>query len=835
MMKHFIYPASLFLLAICHAIPLSAATSQTIHAQWQYDVAINDLAGFRLYLNGSQSCEFTDPSVRSADCQVSLPDSSADFTMTAFTSTGQESSHSTVYTLPVSITPNQAPVAISKSYTIDEDAVLNDTLSATDPEGAAITFEVSSISGNYTEFNWTPAGSFSFFPEQPGTFAFLFRANDGQTLSNEATVTVIVNPVNHPPVAKPDTASTREKTAITINVLANDSDPDGDRLTVTAASLPAHGSAVVSANSITYTPTNGYLGSDTFTYTISDNAGGTANANVAITVYPAIDNTPPIVTPPSAITTNATGLYTDVYLGTAPALDAVDGSLIAVPDQSGPFVPGVHTITWSATDSSGNRGVALQTIRILPLASFGPDQLSGEGKIVRVPVYLNGTAPAYPVSIPYTINGTASGGSDHNAVAGSVTIASGTFGYIEFNVLTDSTMEADETIIFTFGQPSNAVRGVKRAHTVTITESNVQPHVRLRTAQNNLPTLTAYQNSGLFTVTAEIDDPNPNDFHSLDWTGTDSRLSPPSNRSTAVFTIDPSRLQTGIYPIKIQVADSGSPSKTITTQGYIRIASSSAKPSYSYADTDLDGIPDAIDPDNLPFALPIIMNGVIGDVLETEPGVRLRLGAVALSTGSPDAGVDNTDIGNFESENGSNPNYAYDGITYDFIVDFEIAGLPRPGTTAKLVMPIFEGIPPYAVYRKYIPGTGWVDFTSNEKNRIASAFGQNGTCPPAGSSFYTTGLTIGDTCIELTIEDGGPNDTDGLVNGVIKDPSGLGVAAPNGSTIASTDTQKKTPTSSSGGGGGGCVLKNDAEIDPTLILLLAASAFFLFRRGLRKK
>ena len=68
-------------------------------------------------------------------------------------------------------------------------------------------------------------------------------------------------------------------------MLANDSDPDSDPLTVTGATDPAHGAAVVNANNtITYTPTTGYSGPDSFTYTISDGRGGTASATVSITV-----------------------------------------------------------------------------------------------------------------------------------------------------------------------------------------------------------------------------------------------------------------------------------------------------------------------------------------------------------------------------------------------------------------------------------------------------------------------------------------------------------------------------------------------------------------------
>ena len=93
---------------------------------------------------------------------------------------------------------------------------------------------------------------------------------------------------NSQPVAVGNSATTASNTPVTINVVANDSDPDGDPLTVTGTTAPAHGTAVVNANNtVTYTPATGYTGPDSFTYAISDGRGGTASATVSITVNPA--------------------------------------------------------------------------------------------------------------------------------------------------------------------------------------------------------------------------------------------------------------------------------------------------------------------------------------------------------------------------------------------------------------------------------------------------------------------------------------------------------------------------------------------------------------------
>lgn len=93
-------------------------------------------------------------------------------------------------------------------------------------------------------------------------------------------------PVNQPPVANADSATTVAGVPVTLNVLANDSDPDGDALTVTGVRDVANGTAVVSGNSVIFTPAAGFTGVGTFTYDISDGRGGTASATGTVTVNP---------------------------------------------------------------------------------------------------------------------------------------------------------------------------------------------------------------------------------------------------------------------------------------------------------------------------------------------------------------------------------------------------------------------------------------------------------------------------------------------------------------------------------------------------------------------
>jgi subtilisin family serine protease len=100
-------------------------------------------------------------------------------------------------------------------------------------------------------------------------------------------------PANQAPVAAQDAVSTPRGTTVTVDVRANDSDPDGDALTVTAVSRPGRGTASLSGGTVRYTAPSGWTGTDSFTYTLSDGRGGTATGRVTVTVT-AKANTAPL-------------------------------------------------------------------------------------------------------------------------------------------------------------------------------------------------------------------------------------------------------------------------------------------------------------------------------------------------------------------------------------------------------------------------------------------------------------------------------------------------------------------------------------------------------------
>jgi len=154
---------------------------------------------------------------------------------------------------------------------------------------------------------------------------------------------------------------------------------------------------------------------------------------------------------------------------------------------------------------------------------------------------------------------------------------------------------------------------------------------------------------------------------------------------------------------------------------------------------------------------------------------------------------------------GSPASHVYDGESIpDIIVDFDISGLTTPGQSARVVIPQIAPIPANAVYRKYLPDLGWVDFVIDDANTISAAPLINGICPSPGHTDYVAGLVAGYQCIQLMIEDGGPNDADGQANGIIKDPSGVAVGLePTFDSTAEDDLSipPQLPITQSNGGG----------------------------------
>ncbi|MDE2945049.1 MAG: tandem-95 repeat protein [Gemmatimonadota bacterium] len=189
----------------------------------------------------------------------------------------------------------ELPVAADDAVATDEDVAVEIDVLANDadPEGNGL--RVASVSAaeqgsaeitaDGRAVRYTPAENWH------GTDRFTYVAEDANGATSEASVEVTVRPVNDLPEAADDEAATDEDVAVTVDVLANDTDVDGDSLRVASVSAPANGTAAVAADGrgVLYTPAENWHGTDRFTYVADDGNGGTASASVEVTVAPVND------------------------------------------------------------------------------------------------------------------------------------------------------------------------------------------------------------------------------------------------------------------------------------------------------------------------------------------------------------------------------------------------------------------------------------------------------------------------------------------------------------------------------------------------------------------
>ncbi|MFC1727572.1 tandem-95 repeat protein [Patescibacteria group bacterium] len=201
---------------------------------------------------------------------------------------------------------NVTPVAEDDSVTVDEDSDITISLNATDSDIPANTLSYSVVSGtghgslgviSGNQLTYTPSTDFN------GTDSFTFKANDGSLDSNTATVSLTISPVNDTPVANPDTAPVNEDEVLTVakwDLVGNDTDVDGDSLSLTSVSGPVNGEVVIDGDNVVFTPTANYNGPANFDYTISD---GTLTDTTTVSITVNSVNDTPVANDGSASTT----------------------------------------------------------------------------------------------------------------------------------------------------------------------------------------------------------------------------------------------------------------------------------------------------------------------------------------------------------------------------------------------------------------------------------------------------------------------------------------------------------------------------------------------------
>ncbi|MDY7228677.1 Ig-like domain-containing protein [Hyalangium rubrum] len=323
----------------------------------------------------------------------------------------------------VTVTPvNDAPVANDDTFTVAEDSaatvldvLANDTFAPDTGETLTVTevtqpAEGGTVTLTADEVSFTPAANYS------GTVTFTYTVSDGNGLEDTAEVTVTVTEVNDNPDAVDDAFTVAENSSATVlDVLANDTfAPDtGETLTVTAVTQPANGTVTLTAGVVRFTPATDFVGTTTFTYTISDGRGGTDTATVTVNVT-GDGNLPPVANDDSfTVAENSGPTVLDVLANdTTPDV----GETLTVTAVSQPangtvtltagvvrFTPAtdfVGTTTFTYTLSDGRGGTDTATVTVTVIDGDGPPAANDDSFTVAedsgptvLDVLANDTAP----------------------------------------------------------------------------------------------------------------------------------------------------------------------------------------------------------------------------------------------------------------------------------------------------------------------------------------------------------------------------------------------------------------------------------------------------------
>jgi len=494
------------------------------------------------------------------------------------------------------------------------------------------------------------------------------------------------------------------------------------------------------------------------------------------------------------ITVNAHGRLTDISkVINVVAEDAVDGAINAAIVGEMLYLSGQHTLTLSATDSAGNSDTAQQRLIILPEVSVIAKTPGQAGGTYSVGINLGGESPNYPVEVLYNLylNGEVYDEAWLN-------INSGTQSAIAINVAENLTNQDVISVSLEFA--TSAFIGDQRQGQVVLSDNNFAPQLTLSLVQGGERVSVIDPNNGMVTLWVEVEDINPNDTHHLAWTVKDAAFTDANlDGDTLSFEIDPAQLAEGSYVVNVIATESNTTDGLLVSQNIQLVVEQLAMLTRDtdsdndgindieegYSDTDGDGIVDYLDDNSNPTELPSSDNTA---PMQTAPGLTMALGSI-VRTASGSA-TENASL-TLEALVNAVGEEAAETQTPDFeaatpLYNFTIGGLSEQGDSVAVIIPLASGtsLPEGAVYRKYNTKDGWYTFVENENNSVSSAKADlNGNCPAANDDNYALGLTVGDNCIQLIIEDGGENDADFEINGSVEDPGAVMIASPTSEPI----------------------------------------------------
>ena len=267
-----------------------------------------------------------------------------------------------------------------------------------------------------------PEGRFRYYDGSLYMFGMLAMSGNYKIYcpNNECDATTNPEPSNRAPRANADSASTKENAAVTINVISNDSDADGDVISIASYTQAENGSVSKNGDNLVYTPNTNYTGTDSFTYKATDGSANSSSVTVTVTITGddiiVPDNTAPVANNDSATTSMDVPVSTDVIANDTDAENDVisissynqafngsvsqnGDSLVYTPNAG--FV-GNDTYTYTATDSTDNSNTASVNVTVSDNTTPDPEPVEGE-ELAFVEMESGVISPSYrqPINNPF--------------------------------------------------------------------------------------------------------------------------------------------------------------------------------------------------------------------------------------------------------------------------------------------------------------------------------------------------------------------------------------------------------------------------------------------------
>jgi len=482
---------------------------------------------------------------------------------------------SNIATVTITVNPvNDAPTANPQTVLVTEDIAKAITLTGSDVENSPLTYTIitpparGTLTGTGANLTYTPNANYN------GSDNFTFKVNDGGLDSTPATVSITVEAVNDKPLAAAQNVTTVEDTQLPI--VLSGSDVDGNALTYTITTQPAHGTLSGTAPNVIYTPASNYNGPDSFAFKVNDGTIDSDPATISITVTPVndvpvanaqsvtvVEDTPKAITLTGSDVEGSTLTFTIVTL---PANGTLSGSGANITYTPNANFFGSDSFTFKVNDGTVDSNIATVSITVtsdndLPVA-VNDNATTNEDNAVTFSVTQNDTDLDGIINVATVDLDPSTPAEDESRTTAEGVFTVNNLGAVTFTPVAN--FNGTSTITYTVKDNDGAVSNAAQI-VVTVLPVNDAPVITAKTVDvpEDVPTSICFQFTDIENDAAVFSEP---DDISLNGKGS-VKIDPISGAFCFLYT--PNEDFNGPDAVRVTICDALNP--TLCTTGLITI------------------------------------------------------------------------------------------------------------------------------------------------------------------------------------------------------------------------------------------------------------------------